>query len=675
MSGVLRLVRKALTASPGEWRWRCRQARFTTRNALAGLLGTAALPPDGHIRSLGIDRSALFDWWASRERPWFLDPPRQKALAIAFCSGSLAEAIKRADVVCEGRMPLFSFPPISFSDENRWRRDPISGQLAPQRVYARVPYLEPETVGDNKLVWEPNRWAWSLSLGLAHAVTREIRYREAFVDLAVDWFDQNPYPIGINYCSALEVGLRAYAWIWSLAFFGPSLQENDTLLDHLVGGIWTSCRHVEENLSYYFSPNTHLTGEAFCLYACGAAFPEFQEAPRWRALGQEILGAEAKRQFFSDGTHRELSSGYQLYSTEFFLQACLIGCETGFPPTREVWSAARLFCDRLAELVPVDLVLPQFNDCDGGRLLHLGEQQLDAAPALSAAASLWSDFVHPFARRDRSGYALLMAPRKRSRAHRGGAGAKESGELSDSTRDSGIKVYRNKHNDFLVFRANSFGDTDCPHSHDAALSFILYLDGRPVVIDSGVGAYTRDLPTRNQFRCANGKNVLLFEERGPSEPGSWFSWKRTTTVSRTSGEALEDTFRCRASHEGFSAVFGFSVWVEREIEARESGQVTIVDRWNAEAPISPSLPLTLSQSLEIDLENKVLRFPDDTVIRFRHDADTGTPTIVTGRVPFSPDYGCIKETSSLIARVPPSKRGSLTTSLSRCDSFSRSGRT
>ena len=124
-----------------------------------------------------------------------------------------------------------------------------------------------------------------------------LKYAEKFRRWTFDWFRSNPYPIGINYCSALELAYRNYAWLWSLSFFSDYLSKESDLLDCLLGGIWTASRHVEENLSMYFAPNTHILGEAFGLYAVGAAIPEFSDAPRWRTLGLRLLEAESQKQF------------------------------------------------------------------------------------------------------------------------------------------------------------------------------------------------------------------------------------------------------------------------------------------------------------------------------------------------------------------------------------------
>src|SRR5204863_7936264 len=81
--------------------------------------------------------------------------------------------------------------------------------------------------------------------------------------------------------------------------------EHDTasrpLLVDLLAARDRQLAHVERNLSYYFSPNTHLLGEALALYVAGSALPDLAASARRRALGRTILLDEIGRQIGADG--------------------------------------------------------------------------------------------------------------------------------------------------------------------------------------------------------------------------------------------------------------------------------------------------------------------------------------------------------------------------------------
>ena len=53
--------------------------------------------------------------------------------------------------------------------------------------------------------------------------------------------------------------------------------------------------HLEYNLSLYFSPNTHLLGEALALHAIGRLFPEFPRSASWRKTARHPGGGAPSR--------------------------------------------------------------------------------------------------------------------------------------------------------------------------------------------------------------------------------------------------------------------------------------------------------------------------------------------------------------------------------------------
>src|SRR5262249_58139956 len=77
-------------------------------------------------------------------------------------------------------------------------------------------------------------------------------------------------------------------------------------------------------LSHYFSPNTHLLGEALALYVCGRALPELAASGRRAAIGRRILLDEIDRQIAPDGGHAERSTHYQRYALDFYLLALIV---------------------------------------------------------------------------------------------------------------------------------------------------------------------------------------------------------------------------------------------------------------------------------------------------------------------------------------------------------------
>ena len=60
----------------------------------------------------------------------------------------------------------------------------------------------------------------------------------------------------------LELGFRTLSWLWAMQFLCPRATQTTPMpwLVDLLLALDRQLRHIEQNLSHYFSPNTHLLG-------------------------------------------------------------------------------------------------------------------------------------------------------------------------------------------------------------------------------------------------------------------------------------------------------------------------------------------------------------------------------------------------------------------------------
>src|SRR4029079_7965737 len=100
-------------------------------------------------------------------------------------------------------------------------------------------------------------------------------------------------------------------------------EQSPWLVDLLVG-LDRQLTHVERNLSRYFSPNTHLLGEALALYVTGCALPALRRSAARQHVGRRVLLDEIQRQIADDGGHCERSTHYHRYALDFYLLALAI---------------------------------------------------------------------------------------------------------------------------------------------------------------------------------------------------------------------------------------------------------------------------------------------------------------------------------------------------------------
>ena len=134
-------------------------------------------------------------------------------------------------------------------------------------------------------------------------------------------------------------------------------------------------RHIEQYLSKYYSPNTHLTGEALGLYYLGTQLPFFKRSERWRKLGEDILFDEVIKQIHPDGVYFEQSTWYQRYTADIYSQFSILRSldpEAGFDLRgQEVEERIELAFDHMMHMTMPDGTTPLIGDDDGGRMLPL----------------------------------------------------------------------------------------------------------------------------------------------------------------------------------------------------------------------------------------------------------------------------------------------------------------
>src|SRR4029079_6273418 len=121
----------------------------------------------------------------------------------------------------------------------------------------------------------------------------------------------NPPLQGINWASMLELAFRTISWTWAVEFFSEDADgDHAPWLPDLLVSLDRQLTHIAQNLSRYFSPNTHLTGEALALYAVSQAFSELRGSAARAPEGRRVLLNEISRQINADGGHAELSAHY-----------------------------------------------------------------------------------------------------------------------------------------------------------------------------------------------------------------------------------------------------------------------------------------------------------------------------------------------------------------------------
>jgi len=468
-----------------------------------------------------------------------------------------ADALKkRAEGVIKGRFDLLGLRDVSFGDPLDWHLEPLSGKRAPLKHWSRIDYLNAEIAGDKKIIWELNRQQHFMVLGRAYRHTRDERYAEAFAAQLASWMDANPPKLGINWASSLEVAFRSISWLWGIHFFRDSPRLTPELFLRAVKYLYLHARHLETYLSTYFSPNTHLTGEALGLYYLGVAFPAFRASARWRETGRRVLLDELARQVRPDGTYFEQATYYQRYTADFYTHFYLLARAHGEPVEALLKERVCAMLDFLMHVTRPDGTTPFFGDDDGGRLAWLGERAPgDFRATLSIGAALFgrADYKHVAGDEAAEETLWLMGSEGLRAFDR--LGARRPVCDSRAFVDGGFYVMRDgwtEASDYLMIDCGPHGSLSCGHAHADALSFDLAAGGRTLVIDPGTYTYTGSAAERDYFRSSAAHNALVVDGESSSVPGTAFTWKHVAHCQRKAWVSRPRFDFFEGAHDGYA---------------------------------------------------------------------------------------------------------------------------
>src|SRR5208337_3562963 len=189
-----------------------------------------------------------------------------------------AEILSEADEICGHRFRLLGYENLAFTPDRGngndidWHLDPVHGKRAPLDPWFKIPFLDFAVVGDHKIVWELNRHQHLVTLAKARLLSGDEKYTRELRAQWRSWIEANPYPLGINFGSTLEVAFRSLSWTWVDQLLAGT-DEQAEFHAEMAPALAFHGRYIERYLSTYFSPNTHLLGEAVALFFLGTLYP------------------------------------------------------------------------------------------------------------------------------------------------------------------------------------------------------------------------------------------------------------------------------------------------------------------------------------------------------------------------------------------------------------------
>ncbi len=465
-----------------------------------------------------------------------------------------AEILREADEICGHRFRLLGYENLDFGDEIDWHLDPVHGKRAPLAPWFKIPFLDFEVVGDHKVTWELNRHQHLVTLAKARLLSGDEKYTRELTAQWHSWTKANPYPLGINWASTLEVAFRSFSWMWVDQLLAGAA-DCAQLRAELAPALAFHGRHIGRYLSTYFSPNTHLLGEAVALFFLGTLYPQMPGAARWKERGWKIVRHEAKRQVRPDGVYFEQSLYYHVYALDFFLYARWLASRNGIgiPPAYDGVLGRML--EVVAALAQAGLA-EGFGDDDGGRLWNPRRNRTEQmTDPLALGAAMYSEEMYPvkFPAARLTEEAIWLFGKHAVEKLESASKSPLAGSVAFP--DGGIYVLADSQPlaQAMAVDAGPQGTGRSGHGHADALSLRLTVDGGRWLVDSGSGVYiAKDTADRNSFRGTGAHNTLRVDGLDQAVADGPFSWTHIPTTQVEDWIVGKSFTYFVGSHDGYA---------------------------------------------------------------------------------------------------------------------------
>ena len=471
----------------------------------------------------------------------------------------------------EFKMPKFSSHPYSLNlfgidfnyskpKEINWLEDIKSGEVFKLCFNRKINIRENPNLSA-KLVWEINRLQFLPVICMNYKTKKNRSDLDLFIQLNKSWSDQNPYLMGINWYSNIEVNLRLITWVicWEILDADKLLFEDIIFKEFIINDwlplIKMHCIYSYNNPSKYSSANNHLISEYAGLFIASSKW-EFKESKKWIRYSHNGLENEITKQHSKEGVNKEEAAEYIQFITDFFLLAYVVGEITANPFSDQYKQQLYKILCYIYDFLDCNGNFAKYGDEDDGKcfVLDYDEEFNNFKSLLTSGAII---FNNPEFKSKSNGFDL------KNHFLFGDAGKLifESISYSDKIESSkfyaneGHFIFRKKDNGkeiYLHFDAAPLGFLSiAAHGHADALSFILTVDGLPVFIDSGTYTYHTEPEWRRYFIGTLAHNSIRINQKDQAVNGGPTLWLNHYKTSIIDQELSNDTDRVIACHNGY----------------------------------------------------------------------------------------------------------------------------
>jgi hypothetical protein len=541
-------------------------------------------------------------WQHLVKQPFFANTEiRNKQILDAHIPGEAERVLKLAKQAHAHQVDLLGSGLIDLGDSIDWHQDYKTKHRWPPQYCHNIEYNNLDKPSDVKFPWEVSRMQWLLPLGQAYLLDQDDKHAEKVKTLIIDWIQENPYAMSVNWSCTMDVALRLMSWIWFFHVFhaAPSWQDREfqtLFLRHLyLHGDFT-IRNLEES----DVNGNHYTTDAAGLVFAGLFFTGDPQAATWLEKGWQLLEQEILLQTSSDGVDFEASVPYHRLVLELFLLPALYSQAHGKPPSSHYLNRLGKMAKYTQAYSRPDGSVPLLGDFDDGRALPFCLWPMNEHRYLLAMTAACTQ---PNKLSINSDIPLTELYWLFGETIFNQISQEPPLECQHSSFEPGYYIAKNQHDHLFIDCAEVGMRGKGGHGHNDCLHFSLMLNGQLLFIDRGAYLYTADAKARNDYRATHSHNTPQVDH---TEINAFLGWDFLWNVKyeakpqclRWEQNGVHSHFT--GSHSGYQKLQD-PVSLKRSISLdHHLHQFTLCDHFTAKNNHDYNIPLWLAPETRVE---------------------------------------------------------------------------
>ncbi|MGC8603419.1 MAG: alginate lyase family protein [Desulfomonilaceae bacterium] len=386
---------------------------------------------------------------------------------------------------------------------------------------------------DVKWLWELQRFQFLLWLGAAWRLTGDNKFASTAREILESWFSRLKYPLGVEWSSNLEVGLRLLSFSRCTVLCMDSPAWDPEFMSTLFAWNRLHATHLRKEITLHHTLGNHQLGEASSLMWFALVYPGLKESESRKTFSLRTINELVPKLIYSDGVYTEQSTGYLKFVLEFMLPLFVFpdsvnGC---FSPTTSHRIISSL--EFIQALSDCGQATPMIGDSDSGSAIGWRLTDYSDFSWLLAAGSIL--FNRPNLAAGIQEYpseAFLITGlegldkfNKFDRSPIKSFGASKAKRAKKT--DFPVGGYHVSNDSYfqMVFDSGPLGIyPGYGHGHADALSIIMSIENKPMIVDTGTLHYNAELKFRRYFRQTVSHNTLLINSTGQAKELDTFKW-------------------------------------------------------------------------------------------------------------------------------------------------------